>query len=346
MFCSKCGNKIADDAAFCSNCGASVNNIPTPIVKENNSLEKIKDKDELAKYFEYAKELEVERYTLQETFNKIEHKISTLGISKEFKEVDTVGNFGSSVAAGGWLFGIIGAIIGLIVLTVKMQQNGNSLIWNLIMELEIVKLPILALIIGLFSAGLGMLVGLIYASVTDSDEKKRRQEAIDRDDERVFAEMDQMEQLYDQEKQIESKIAQIENTLSRLYDLDVIFPKYRNLVAVVTMHEYLISGRCSELTGPYGTYTLYESESRQNRIICDLNQIKSMLADIRDMQHAIYEAIEESNYISGQIYSQNESLLASNRKIEENSAIAAYNSKLIETNTKISAYIDVFTYYN
>lgn len=348
MFCPKCGSKAANDSDFCSKCGASLKKktAPAPIAQASNSPEKLKDKNALAKYFEFAKELELERYTLQETFAKLEYKISTLGISKNFKKIDAAGDIYIDAISGAGLLGIVGGIIALIVLTVKMQKNGESFLWNLIMELGIVKVPFEALLIALLCAAVGALVGCIIGCVIAVREHRWQKEAMEEDDERVFAEMEQIEQLHKQEKQIKNKIAQIENTLSRFYNLGVIFPKYRNLVAVVTMHEYLMSGRCSQLTGPYGAYNLYESESRQNKIICDLGQIKSMLADIRDMQHAMYEAVRESNYIAGQIYSQNESLLASNKKIEENSKIAAYNSKIAATNSKISAYIDTFTYYS
>ena len=110
------------------------------------------------------------------------------------------------------------------------------------------------------------------------------------------------------------------------------------------MHEYLQSGRCSELTGHEGAYNLYESESRQNRIISDLGRALSLLEQIRDSQAELYDAIQESNYVANRIYEQNESLLVSNSAIEKNTEIAAYNSKIAAENTKISAYIDLCRY--
>lgn len=87
----------------------------------------------------------------------------------------------------------------------------------------------------------------------------------------------------------------LETALDDLYSKNVIFPKYRNLVAVTTILEYLSSGRCSELEGPNGAYNLYEMELRQNIVIAQLSTITRNLEGIRNNQYTLYQEISNSN---------------------------------------------------
>lgn len=82
--------------------------------------------------------------------------------------------------------------------------------------------------------------------------------------------------------------------LVELYNQDIIFPKYRNIIAVNQTSEYLDSGRCSELEGPNGAYNLYESELRQNIIIDKLDIVINQLDQIRQNQYYIYQAIRDT----------------------------------------------------
>lgn len=77
------------------------------------------------------------------------------------------------------------------------------------------------------------------------------------------------------------------STLQQLYSYGIVHPKYRNLVALCTFHEYLETGRCSALEGPDGAYNLYESELRTEIIIGHLEQIESKLDTIIDNQREI-----------------------------------------------------------
>lgn len=92
-------------------------------------------------------------------------------------------------------------------------------------------------------------------------------------------------------------LALLENSLKKLYDADIIFPKYRNLVAVAAINEYLESGRCERLEGADGAYNLYEMELRQNIVIGQLNQIVSNLEQIRSNQYSLYEELQRSNML-------------------------------------------------
>ena len=150
----------------------------------------------------------------------------------------------------------------------------------------------------------------------------------------------QISVLANQEKQLLEKLNKVDELLANLYSLDVIYPKYRELIPVVTMLEYLESGRCDELTGANGAYNIYESEVRQNIIISSLGRVISMLGSIRDNQYALYQVLQHSNSLVEGMSSEIEKLAESNYAIAKNSKTAAYYSQIAADSTKISAYID------
>ncbi len=140
-------------------------------------------------------------------------------------------------------------------------------------------------------------------------------------------------------KKMELSCNKTRDTLKRLYDLNVIFPKYRNLVAISTMYEYLASGRCSQLTGPDGAYNLFESELRQNIIIGELGMIIRQLEDIKQSQYMLYSELKKSNKILSDISSDMTKLVETAQDISQAAKITAYYSQVTAENTEALKYI-------
>lgn len=90
-------------------------------------------------------------------------------------------------------------------------------------------------------------------------------------------------------------LGQLENALEEHYNRNIVFSKYRNIVAITAINEYLESGRCYSLDGPDGAYNLYEMELRQNIVIDKLTKIIDNLEDIRHNQFSLYEELKKSN---------------------------------------------------
>jgi hypothetical protein len=124
-----------------------------------------------------------------------------------------------------------------------------------------------------------------------------------------------------------SFIAATKHVLSDLYALDIIFAKYRNLVAVSSIYEYLNSGRCDALEGHEGAYNIFESEIRQDMIIVQLDRAIASLEEIRNTQYMLYDAIQESNRLAAQS-------AAEMRKIGASSALTAYYAKQSAKNSE------------
>lgn len=86
-----------------------------------------------------------------------------------------------------------------------------------------------------------------------------------------------------------------QKVLNKIYSENIIFPKYRNLVMVCSLYEYICAGRCDTLEGHDGAYNILEIEIRLDHIITRLDRIIAMLDRIQENQYVVYHAIQETN---------------------------------------------------
>lgn len=347
MFCSKCGTQIPEDAAFCTKCGHKVAGVLQTVCESSQEI--IVSKHTAAEFKEYlghAKRLEVTKYTLVEARNRLQRIINTLGKKADIPAPVSTASRGFD---SFWSVFFKCLIVCVVVCIFVCGDADDSVFANILSIITIVLLFMnTELLIGVgISIAISLVATLIFCLIQVALRKAEyRQEhkeycrKLDEDAKRVALEKEQILALQKQQRAINDDIRRTKELLERLYDIDVIKPKYRELIPIVTMYEYFDYERCYDLVGPDGAYNLYENESRQNIIISNLNQVISMLSRIERNQHALYEAIQESNYYAERMYNQANSMLRSCKAIEHNSAIAAYNSKIAAENSEISAYID------
>ncbi len=331
MFCSKCGTQLSDEAIFCSKCGEKIpTSLTTEIIPDSNQeVETVNNmgNSKIKEYLEHAKTLEVNRYTLNTTIHRLQEKINSLGIKNVFEEPESQkGDFSEAF----FVVLVLSVVLSLFVAISIYAIQGNDI--NYFID------PML--IGGIVSIPLALICGAVSYFKKNKDRENTYFKLIRDDNARVKTEKKQILALKDQQNELKVEVDNIETLMEKLYSTNIIYPKYRELVPIVTMWEYIDSGRCTELLGANGAYNLYESESRQNIIISNLSQALSMLAQIRDNQYALYEAIQESNDIAERVYRQSEQLITLSKSIEHNSEIASYNAKIAAQNSTISAYID------
>lgn len=148
--------------------------------------------------------------------------------------------------------------------------------------------------------------------------------------------------LKQQQTYLRSKVEEISKSLDSLYSLNIIYPKYRYMVAVIRMLEYFESGRCTALTGADGAYNKYEDEVTQETIISRLDVAINCLYQLKENQHMLYDTLEDCLDTSDRIASQVSALTDSNKNIEACSAIAAYNSKIAASNSDALVFIEAY----
>ena len=133
-------------------------------------------------------------------------------------------------------------------------------------------------------------------------------------------------------------------TLEDMYNCNIIYPKYRGLVPVSCMTDYISSGICTELTGPDGAYRMYEYEEQTQRIVTSLEKILSCLEDIRSTMYKLYQCIRQSQKENSRLLSELQRAsrryaedaaarhqeIDNIRKIEQNSAVLAKSMEQLQ----------------
>lgn len=262
----------------------------------------VSDLNNLKQYLKDIYTLERELYCSEQAQQKILNTINALGkantITIKEKKVGL-----SNFLSWGALIGVFGAFIGLIFISPYIESYiGGTIIGGII----------------------GFICGIFRAMADKKSAKQNNQErnkALAEDRTRINKELSLVPIYQENEKLYAKNISSCKEALNQLYNANIIFPKYRNLIAVSQIYEYFMSGRCTELEGHEGAYNIFESELRQNIIIYQLNEALANLEEIKRTQFMIYEAIQESNQ-----------LLAS---IASNTSAIAYNTSVIATNTAI-----------
>ena len=139
---------------------------------------------------------------------------------------------------------------------------------------------------------------------------------------------------------------------NRLYAQNVIYPKYRNMVAIASFNDYIMSGRCDALEGANGAYDKYEVECRADIIISKLTDVLVSLEEIKNNQYMLYTQISEVNNglnklnstmekaveTLKEISSDTSSIRATTSSIAAHTAQIAENSEVIAYNTEATAF--------
>ncbi len=92
-------------------------------------------------------------------------------------------------------------------------------------------------------------------------------------------------------EEMKEKLIELYKTRNDLLSLDVIYPKYSDLISLTTMYEYFVTGRVNTLTGVAGAYRLYESESGDKTINTKWDDIVNELDKIKENQFLLYNVI-------------------------------------------------------
>lgn len=238
----------------------------------------------LTGYLKNVVELEKSLYSQNLAIDQVEEQIQNLGIFYEYRQPDKplvynenhFDGLGSSIGCGA----ILGAFIGMFA--------------------------------GGFTAGLiigGILGGALNLFVTGSSEKSENDRrwkqyrtemdaynrAVEADKARLVREIKEKDRLSEILVMMKERRDETAMLLRKYYATDVIYPKYRNLIAVCSLCEYFMSGSTDTLKEAYNKY---DNEVLLKAIITKLDEVVVQLDAIKQNQYMLYEAVLEGNRIS------------------------------------------------
>lgn len=272
------------------------------------------DKNTLKKYLKRALELEKNKMELEQSLSKINRKY----IPKIIETDNT--KFVKDNGGAGCLGLIIGGVLGLIwswrdtgaagpIKFIFCTAVGYAISWFIVNEINNSEIKQKKLKLAQKNAAI---------------EKQNSQNTLSANKKNKIIALSV--------SRIKSAITNTQTELDILYASNFIYPKYRNLIAVASMYEYLDSGRCNSLEGADGAYNIYELEVRLDRIITKLDIIISNLEQIRSNQYYLYTAIKE---MQPHIDRVTNAIIENTNKLNEvavNTAVTAYTAQVIERN--------------
>lgn len=265
------------------------------------------DSKQLQAYLRQVLSLEVQYQTAEQAYQTCQRKAGQLAIPAVLTppEKPKSKNAGSSVLSGViWGLAALAVCAGLGIGLAAFCSNyeGSSAVLGVLTAL---LSPLSGLLCGaLIILGIVLCVLTIKShadrSKACSAEQKtyelrvqQYRERTAQDASRVSREKEMRSALQKDAGLLDERRKKSKQLLDQFYDLDVIRPKYRNLLCVATFLEYLENERCYSLTGHEGCYNLFEEERQRGIIIAQLTDISRQLSQIRKNQERAADAMEQ-----------------------------------------------------
>lgn len=180
---------------------------------------------------------------------------------------------------------------------------------------------------------------------TKSEYKQNEQqynELVKREEIRVRRELALRTELCNQLQKVISERDKTQSALKAIYDIGLIHPKYRYMVAVSSFFDYFDTGRCLSFTGPGGAYAVYEEDLRFQRLETKLDVIISKLEELLDSQRMLAGLMREANDTLYRIEQSNNRMMQSVSRIEENTELIEYNARCAMQSSVVMEHIMVY----
>ena len=286
--------------------------------------------NDLLKYMEIVLDMEKNVYVELKSWQDLQGKIKRVGIAKNYEEPQNFGegitDFGCagifmtlffSIFFGGivyFLLRVIGA--ALWIFTLHQHDITQTVCW----------------IIGGIVAGLITVIS-IGSSIKQQNANRRiyRSEMneynrnLKNDNARVQRELAQKQYLQTQADTLGTMWRTSKKKLDKMYSYDILEEKYRNIVAVASIYEYLKHERTRSLQrvgSDEGAYNIFESEVRLNKIITNTDIIiqkldvvienqRELANTMRNAQNSINHLVTSTNNMSARLQSGMKQLNAS-----------------------------------
>lgn len=157
----------------------------------------------------------------------------------------------------------------------------------------------------------------------------------EKDEKRVIKERAEIEAINKWLNKFSAQKIESQKRLNELYSYNVIYPKYRNLVAVCSFLDYFSAGLCYAFEAPEngvgGAYYIFENEMLHKQIIMELKEINENLNQIKASQYSLYcavagskEMLSELNVTMKRIANEEEKGNRNVEKLIEESRISNY----------------------
>ena len=294
--CSECGKSFSDRASVCPHCGCPMEfakQSQAKSIQSVNQQQAVSTPQALRKYLEDVRVLETDVYTMTTAINNLTAQIKPEPTKKSVYEPDKPYLREEKEAHGFWWWFSLNIFdwIGMYIWDIRKANKENK-------EIRAFN----------------------EASMARYHKEMVEYEAAVKAENRRYINAWVQTTAFNEgiNKQIEALTTEkkaTEAALQKVYDINIIYPKYRGIIPVTMFCEYMDSGLRTDLTGVNGMYQWYETQLMGQQIVNSLSEINStlhhisyqlgsianQLTEIQRNQTMLYEEIARGNEIASQI---------------------------------------------
>lgn len=282
--------------------------------------------NDLLKYMEIVLDMEKNVYVELKSWQDLQGQMNRLGMPRKYNKpvrYSTTNLFLRFLAS---FFG--GAIVGFIavfVLIVGACTVGHIAQTDLPTPKTAITVGVITWIIVIIIAMRSAIMEKNYEKNRYSTELNDYNTNLSNDNARVQRELAQKQYLQTQADTLAAMWRTSKEKLDKMYSYDILEEKYRNIVAVASIYEYLKHERTRSLQrvgSDEGAYNIFESEVRLNKIITNTDIIiqkldvvienqRELANTMRNAQNSINNLVTSTNNMSARLQSGMKQLNAS-----------------------------------
>lgn len=342
-FCVSCGEKLGDTNRFCPVCGTQcADGLTAPSEPAQSAIQPAADTaqaEKITEYLFYAKRLEGRKFALQQLRQSLLDKAGQLRRPTPPQLQPRVSGMRFNA------FPIVFMLLAVVLFPILYISTAND------------SLPILTLLFfywiftpdgwgSLFGAAAISAAICLFIDAFPFFSKVMQNKAIEQENESARAIAHSVDHgnaqkaaiLEQEAREVAHEIAAADSMLGKLYAVDLLYPKYRNMVAVATMYEYFDAQRCYTLSGRDGAYNIFENELRMDKIIGQLDSVLLQLYAIRQTQQELYRLLDDSLTCAQQTYEASCAMAESLREVKLSAANAEYSARITRENSEFLTY--------
>ena len=330
MYCFNCGNELLDTQMYCPSCGSK--NVSTGITNvsvSKNTMQNMDDielnRDVMKNYLFNLRTLEFAKNKLITNKRNLENRVYYLARNVNISKPDPKDGV-------GFLVFLAIAFVVFLILSVCAAKaddgNGNGLIGSILGSILDFFAPLIYLLTAI--AGVVTLVFLILFLDEVSSDKRKYEEAVKQNNIRMDRETKEKAQLQKVLVSVNKDLKATEKLLDEAYSINIIPNKYRSIGAIYFIHQ---------------NYTTSLMSFRDALFHCDLDEISQKLNTVIEQQSEIIMQLAYSNALNEKIVQQNNQLLDSAIRQEENQQRIEQYQRMNTVYNKTTAQIQSYYFY-
>ncbi len=294
------------------------------------------EKEKLLQYLETVRNLRAEEYVLGKTIEKLKINYSVCSNRSQKKAYQSLkypkltiisfyyeNNVRDKLTAFSVIFFVASFVINILIQIIFDTDDWDS-------GLFFIYASGIVIIVATMGIVKFCLLDYFKARKKEVEYVKRENERIQQENARAMAWDKLQVQLIPKENDyLAQKRLEVQSVLNSYLRKGILHRDYQDLVAVCSIYQYIESGRCNTLGEAYNLYT---DECFKKLVINKLDTILEKLSEIRQTQTELYRTIQSCNSQISSLTKMMEGINSNIERIEENSAVSAYNAELLRRN--------------